>query len=133
MDLPTNMTTFYQLLQKNGYYTMVTGKDDLTKLTGVGVNGSYRADQLGYSAQRRCLDKQAMTGEYPKILDPFAAWLSTQPLYNDQSLYNITDECRNDCCAEWPVQGPALFECPGILDVPTDAYQDNWVTSNSID
>merc|ERR1719410_907186 len=74
-----------------------------------------------------------MTGEYPKILDPFAAWLSTQPLYKNQSLYNITDECRNDCCAQWPGAGPALLECSGILDVPTDAYQDNWVTTNSID
>ena len=102
------------------------------------MNGSYRAEQLGYSAQRRCLDKQAMSGEYPKILDPFAMYLSSQPLYKNQSLYDITDECRNECCAAWPdtpngQPGMPLFECYTPLDVPPSAYQDNWVTSNSMD
>eukprot|EP01084_Bolivina_argentea_P035866 66411_1 len=30
-DFPVNETTFYKLLQNNGYWVMVSGKDDLTK------------------------------------------------------------------------------------------------------
>ena len=125
-DLPENQTTFYKLLQNNGYHTMVTGKDDLTKLTGVGVDGSYRAKQLGFSAQRRCLDKTALPVFYPNVTDPFTAYLA------NQSLYNITDECYETCCDDWPNNGPPFYECPESINVPHDAYQDNWVTWNSL-
>ena len=26
-----------------------------------------------------------------------------------------------------------MYECPEAINVPTDAYQDNWVTWNSLD
>mmetsp|Transcript_72703 Transcript_72703/g.116016 ORF Transcript_72703/g.116016 Transcript_72703/m.116016 type:complete len:487 (-) Transcript_72703:57-1517(-) len=122
-DLPENQTTFYRLLQQNGYYTIITGKDDLTKKTGVGVNGTYRAAQLGYSAQCRCLDKTALAAMFPTIYDPFSYYLA------NQSLYNITDECMNDCCT----QQFDMYECPEALPVPSTAYQDNWVTWNTLD
>ena len=127
MDLPENQITFYQLLENNGYYTMVTGKDDLTKKTGVGIDGTYRSQQLGFSAQHRCMDKTALPVFYPNITDPFTDYLS------NQSLYGITDQCYNDCCDQWPNGGPAMYECPEAINVPTDAYQDNWVTWNSLD
>ena len=127
-DLPENQTTFYTLLQQNGYYTMITGKDDLTKLTGVGVDGSYSAKELGFSAQHRCLDKTALPVFYPNVTDPFTAYLS------NQSLYNITDQCYEDfCCTDWPSNNPPLYECPQSIDVPTNAYQDNWFTWNPLD
>ena len=40
-DFPENETTFYKLLQNNGYWTMLSGKDDLTKKSGCGKDGKY--------------------------------------------------------------------------------------------
>merc|ERR1719242_1780052 len=58
-DYPPNKATIYNLMQDAGYWVMMAGKDDLTKKTGVGRDGSFRAEELGYSAQRRCKGKQA--------------------------------------------------------------------------
>ena len=48
------ITSFYKVLQESGYHTMVTGRDDLTKRTGPGIDGSYHQHELGFSDQERC-------------------------------------------------------------------------------
>jgi len=35
-DYPVNQTTFYDVMRDAGYWTMTTGKDDLTKHTQLG-------------------------------------------------------------------------------------------------
>ena len=45
--------TFYQELQRQGYWPMVTGRDDLTKRTGPGLAGRYHTEQLGFNASAR--------------------------------------------------------------------------------
>lgn len=46
--------TFYQELQRQGYYTMVTGRDDLTKRTGPGLDGQFHTAALGFNDSARC-------------------------------------------------------------------------------
>lgn len=42
-DVPENLTTHYRALRDaGGYHVMVSGKDDLTKHSGYGPDGSYR-------------------------------------------------------------------------------------------
>lgn len=43
--------TFYKALQDSGYWTMITGRDDLTKRTGPGLNGTYHTVQQSFSYQ----------------------------------------------------------------------------------
>ena len=55
-DVPTDFTTVYRALRdEGGYHVMVSGKDDMTKHSGYGADGSYRAVELGFSAWlQRC-------------------------------------------------------------------------------
>eukprot|EP00052_Salpingoeca_macrocollata_P023954 m.212495 g.212495 ORF g.212495 m.212495 type:complete len:523 (+) comp22152_c0_seq3:622-2190(+) len=61
-DYPINITTFYSVLQRNGYWTMTTGKDDLTKASQLGFrhdfpgcpkcnisNGLFHQAEMGFS------------------------------------------------------------------------------------
>ena len=44
--MPEGLTTHYRALRdKAGYHVMVSGKDDLTKHSGYGQDGSYRESQ----------------------------------------------------------------------------------------
>jgi hypothetical protein len=47
-------TTIYTLLKQAGYFTMTAGKDDLTKATGPGLNGTYNEAALGFATGARC-------------------------------------------------------------------------------
>ena len=50
-DVPTSLTTVYRALRDTGgYHVMVSGKDDLSKASGYGRDGSTHAAELGYSA-----------------------------------------------------------------------------------
>ena len=68
-DYPVNQTTFYSLLRDAGYVVLTSGKDDLTKATGPGLNGSFHADALGFTQSARCDGKDDATGASPH--DPF--------------------------------------------------------------
>eukprot|EP01084_Bolivina_argentea_P149401 260987_1 len=74
-DWPLNKVTFYKYLQQNGYWTMITGKDDLTKLHGVGLNGYYRLNDIGFDDQARCKGKLDGDNSYPTKTDPFTSYL----------------------------------------------------------
>jgi hypothetical protein len=103
------MPTFYQELQRQGYYTMVTGRDDLTKRTGPGLNGQYHTAALGFNDSARCAGSVDVTwgecgsadnGAAPcagifahesetkaTVHEPYGAWLAQQ---------NITDPAVRD-------------------------------------
>eukprot|EP00039_Didymoeca_costata_P008771 m.116158 g.116158 ORF g.116158 m.116158 type:complete len:216 (-) comp14225_c0_seq9:1659-2306(-) len=64
--------TFYKAIQEAGYWTMITGRDDLTKRTGPGLNGSYHAEALGFSDQERCAGSVDVTwGEVALVMKSF--------------------------------------------------------------
>eukprot|EP01084_Bolivina_argentea_P024690 45965_1 len=127
-DFPINTTTFYKLLQSNNYWTMVSGKDDLTKHSGCGINGTYRLDELGFDDQRRCKGKADNTNPYPTPTDPFAVYLSQHYSLNhkgqNDTEWNITDYCNHHCCND--------HACTEYTTVQDDAYEDNWITWNTL-
>ena len=93
------MSNIYRTLQDNGYHTMVTGKDDLSKTSGVGLDGSINAAELGFSAWSRTLGKPtALNGESPK--DPYGVALQAAGLYTQGHQCYIGDDKVPQCCEE---------------------------------
>ena len=94
--------TLYQALQAAGYWTMVTGRDDLTKRTGPGLRGDFHTAALGFNDSARCGGSVDVTwgecggadnGASPcagrftnesrqaaTIHEPYGAWLAEQPV-----------------------------------------------------
>lgn len=126
-DFPTNETTIYKLMRDNGYWVMVSGKDDLTKKSGCGINGTYRLTELGFSDQRRCKGKVDDNSPYPNVTDPFSTYLSEHFNINNgqnQSEFEIRHECFQKCCND--------HACPIPINVHTPAYEDNYITDNTL-
>ncbi len=53
-DFDLRQGTFMRVLQQQGYYNMIAGRDDLTKRTGPGIDGGYPSFELGFNASGRC-------------------------------------------------------------------------------
>ena len=113
--------TFYKYLQLYGYHTMTTGKDDLTKQHGVGIDGRYLINELGFSDGRRCHGKLDVDTKYPKTLDPYAKYLDG----TDDA--KIQHNCYAMCDGHDQI-------CPKPCDLHNDlSYQDNYITSTTLD
>ena len=135
-DFPKNEVTIYKLLQNAGYYTMVSGKDDLTKASGPGINGTYRLTELGFDDGRRCIGKGggALFKDYPNVRDPFSTYLSEHYNENDnknETEWQITYECEEKkvCCTS---NGDNGYICPTPINVHTNSYEDNWITMETL-
>ena len=131
-DYPSNETTIYQLMRDNGYHVMVSGKDDLTKETGCGSDGSYRATQVGFSDYARCGGKDdVLRGGHPH--EPYGLFLnqSSNFIVNlNQSLWDIHCNCfKNTCCNT--IYGG--HECPIPEYIPDYGYEDNYIQSSTIE
>eukprot|EP01084_Bolivina_argentea_P024688 45963_1 len=127
-DFPENETTIYKLLQNNNYWVMVSGKDDLTKESGCGVDGTYRLNELGFNDQRRCKGKADDMSSYPTPSDPFAVYLSQHYHINNGvnvTEWNITKECFKHCCSD--------NACPEWINVDEGSYEDNWITDRTME
>eukprot|EP00944_MAST-04C_sp_MAST-4C-sp1_P001956 g1956.t1 len=81
--------TYFTALQRAGYHTMSTGKDDLTKATHLGYeighdtrNGSntYLAQELGFTESFRFEGKGGVLCTWPKPHEPFGYFLQNQTL-----------------------------------------------------
>ena len=115
-------------MRDNGYFVMVSGKDDLTKKAGCGIDGRYRLNNLGFDAQRRCKGKSDNTVSYPTITDPFAVYLSEH--------YNVIQNGSN--VSEWYIRAQCMKHCCTnhaceTIDVHTAAYEDNYITDNTLE
>eukprot|EP01084_Bolivina_argentea_P029560 54887_1 len=129
-NFPDNIITFYKLLQDNNYWTMTAGKDDLTKVHGVDVNGKYRENDLGFSDSARCLGKLDLNHKYPNIVDPYSMYLSNQyEIHNgvNKSHYEIINECYKSCNTIQDCSIPCE-----ISKYSNISYQDNWITYKSL-
>ncbi len=112
-------------MRDNGYHVMVSGKDDLTKETGCGVNGTYRSEQLGFSDQARCKGKWDVDHSYPTPSDPYGEYLSTLDLW---AYYK-------DCMQKGACCNPNSYnkhECPIPANFTFDEYEDNWNNNRTI-
>jgi len=130
-DYPLNQTTFFTLLRNAGYTVMTTGKDDLTKATGPGINGSFHAQGLGFSQWKRCDGKQDAAGSAPH--DPYGAWCSTQSeVVNGKNMtfWEIYNKDMNSCTTGVGAAGG--YDCEKPSPLPQSAYEDDWVGANAV-
>ena len=89
-NLDTKIPNIYRMLRDDGgYNTMTTGKDDLSKVSGVGINGEFNAEALGFSQWHRMNDKYYESVSYPSPNDPYTAELNQirDPLMENGTLY----------------------------------------------
>ena len=131
-DYPINQTTFYSLLREAGYTVMTSGKDDLTKATGPGLNGTFNADALGFSQYARCDGKDDASGATPH--DPYGAFCARHYEVvsgKNESFYDIYNADMKSC--EAPGGAAGQYDCVKASPLPEFAYEDNWVGQNAVD
>ena len=141
-DYPTNLTTFYSVLQGAGYWVMSAGKDDLTKATGPGLNGSFHARELGFSDAARNMGKEDCTAS-AQPRDPYGAYCAAHSVDvggKNESLWSVLKGDVAHCCtaaaaaAALPGGGPAPggYVCPIGSLMPQMSYCDDYVTANAL-
>ena len=132
-DYPINQTTFYSLLKGAGYHTMTTGKDDLTKSSGCGLNGTYHAEALGFVDFLRVKGKDDVKSKAGPS-DPYGAALAQQNTTvngKSVSLWDVYMDVDNDCCASVPGGGSGYF-CETATVMPEPYYEDNFVAADAL-
>lgn len=129
-DFNLSVPTFYQSLSAAGYWTMVTGRDDLDKSRGgPGINGSVHTKALGFDDAIRCDGSTDVTfGGVPH--EPFGVWLASQrsPSGNE-TLFEML-------VRRFAVLGKRRYGSYAVRDatpLPDNAYQDNWIGSAAIE
>jgi len=133
-DYPINQTTFYTQLQKAGYWTMATGKDDLTKATQLGYKvhnylpyGGYHLKELGFSDGIRHSGKDDVIDAYPIPHEAYGYFLHNQTVrLANASLVNAFD-AHHACMTD--THTSALCSASSF---PQNYYEDNWVAQNAL-
>ena len=133
-DYPLNQTTVYTLLQDIGYYTMTTGKDDLTKATGMGINGTYHAQQLGWVNYSRCAGKDDVL-RMGIPADPYGYYTSQNseilPNGTKVTWWKILSELDKSCCENAGGSGTE-YVCDEPTLMPQLGYEDNYIASHTM-
>jgi arylsulfatase A-like enzyme len=133
VDYPINQTTFYSLLQAAGYHVMSAGKDDLTKATGPGLNGSFHARELGFSDFARNMGKEDCTAS-AQPRDPYGAYCAARSVDvggKNESLWAVLKGDVAHCCVAG-APAPGGYVCPTGSLMPQASYCDDWVTANAL-
>jgi arylsulfatase len=132
-DYPLSIPTFYQLLEKAGYFVMTSGKDDLTKSSGPGIDGQYHAKELGFSNFARTEGKEDVL-KSNKPTDPYGNFCLQHNISTNEgniSLWDVLLKKDSDCCSNVKGSSSGYFcEIPSII--PQFAYEDDFVTDLSI-
>lgn len=133
-DFPLSTPTFYSQLQAQGYWTMVTGRDDLDKASGgPGLNGTKHTSALGFSDALRCDGSTDVTrGNLP--VEPYGEYLYSQSVtnatiakkYNASNLYQV----QKKRFAE--VGQIGSYAIPDPLPLPDAAYQVHCIENASL-
>jgi len=133
--------TFYSLLQKAGYHTMLAGKDHLRGNRGFLHPGAVRHESLGFSDAVSSIDKYVNTA-YPKPVEAYGAEISQVNLSSGESAFAGQKRCYGvvglgQCCDRVPlVDLPAMdmnrflgagYQCPRFSPLPDRYYPDNWI------
>jgi len=128
-DYPVNQTTFYTLLQQQGYHVMTAGKDDLTKKSSPGTDGSFNAQAMGFSDWSRCSGKVDVDRGGPH--EPYGLFLNTKNFTSNETLYDVHHSCMRGCIQDYPNLNKA-YACPNYCPLPQETYEDNWVSQEGI-
>lgn len=150
------IATFYQALQRQGYWTMVTGRDDLTKRTGPGLHGQYHTAALGFNDSARCggsvdatwgecggTDNGAVpcagifaneSSRHATIHEPYGAYLATQPVppavaqrYNVSNYFELDFSRYAELDKRGGYDSVHWYAIPDTLPFEQFAYQDDWI------
>lgn len=129
-DFPLSIQTFYQLLHNSGYYTMTSGKDDLTKASGPGIDGQYHSKALGFSASARTEGKEdVLKSKNPT--DPYGEFCLNHTEGNI-TLWEILSCMDSTCCTSARGSSSGYYcENPSVM--PQFGYEDDFVTNITIE
>lgn len=123
-DYPIDQTTFYTVLQQAGYWTMTTGKDDLTKKHQPGGDGEFHRKELGWSDALRASGKMdVVSGKNPH--EPYGFYLNNQTVDTEKGKKMSGWEAHYDCMKK---KGPC-----DSSSFPDELYEDNWTTRNALE
>ena len=135
-DYPINQTTFYTQLQRAGYWTMMTGKDDLTKATQLGSRvgqylpyGGYHMKEMGIDDGIRHSGKDDVIDQYPVPHEAYGYFLHNQTLQNPNGSSGVNAfDAHYDCMKRRHASGSL---CNADTFLP-EFYEDNWVGANAV-
>lgn len=132
-DYNISLPTFYTSLRTAGYHTMSVGKDDLTKATGPGLNGSFHADALGWADYERSMGKEDCVAEATPS-DPYGTFCAARSVEvggKNESLWQVLRGDTAHCCAN-ATAGPSGYVCPTGTYMPQEDYCDDYVADRAI-
>jgi arylsulfatase A-like enzyme len=118
---------------------MTTGKDDLSKATGIGLDGSYNAKKLGFSDWIRATDKSREVSSTSPTT-PYSTALANVSVNvpNGVTVDGLTAEYRcysmEKCCELAGTRGSGGYDdcyVPDFISKQEDLYLDNWVASSA--
>lgn len=131
-DYPLNETTIYSLLAAAGYRTMTAGKDDLTKASGPGINGTFHETALGFVAgARTCGKDDVLSGGVPH--DPYGAFCNRTSISVDgreETLWHVLQSDSSHCCSD--ADGAAGYDCTVPTEFPQPDYEDQYIAAGAI-
>ena len=131
-DYPINETTIYTMLKMAGYYTMTAGKDDLTKASGPGLNGTFNEAALGFKdGARTCGKDDVLSGGKPH--DPYGEFCnSTSISVNGQieTLWNVLKSDTQSCCSD--ADGAGGYDCTIPTAFPQPDYEDQYIAAGAL-
>lgn len=133
-DYPLNQTTFYTLLRDAGYHVMTSGKDDLTKASGPGLDGSFHAAELGFSAWARAAGKQDAVNRGGEPFEPYGVFCAARNTTVDGRVESLWDVLRGDLAHSCTSADhmPGGYDCATASPMPQDAYEDDYVAANAL-
>lgn len=123
-DYPITQTTFYTVLQQAGYWTMSTGKDDLTKDSQPGNDGEYHRKELGWSDALRCSGKMDVVSKSTPH-EPYGFYLKNNTVKTEDNKTMTGWKSHYDCMKKKTPCDSTSF--PDVL------YEDNWTTRNALE
>lgn len=132
--------TFYSLLQKAGYHTMLAGKDHIRGNRPLNRPDSVKASDIGFDDAFGSLDKY-MNTVAKKPIEAYGDELwnrSSESFYKQKDCYGGMGTIFG-CCDDVPLKSlpkvtitdlsVAGYHCPRMSSLPDELYPDNWVTS----
>jgi len=118
--------TFYKLLRDAGWWVMTAGKDDLTKATQPGANGTFHQEALGFSDAERLSGKMDVLTGGPH--EPYGIMLNQSTVaMQDGAMVNAYDAHR--ACLTGHGATASLCDSSSY---PPKLYEDNWTAKKAL-
>jgi arylsulfatase A-like enzyme len=145
-DYNTSVPTFYKQLREAGYWTMTTGKDDLTKGTQMGSitkppykgcdacldgDGLYHQEELGWSDGRRFQGKLGVFQHWPEPYCMYGYHLRNQTVHLENGTALTGWEAHAACVK----QSNDEHESPlcDARSYPQELYEDDFTAQMAIE